>query len=157
MLLLVTVRMQAAPVVRSAPDQDGGATRTTTTTTTSTADSSAATLVSLAKRAAATLALASFLTSAGSVGEAAFSSPMAGGGTGRSTGGVLVAPAFAELEPLPLKSYSEEFSSALAPVNTVRGKSWCSFTVIVEVFATPQDRHYTELACVRNEQAVKTT
>ena len=33
-----------------------------------------------------------------------------------------VSPAFAELEPLPLKSYSEEFSSALAPVNSVRGE-----------------------------------
>lgn len=40
----------------------------------------------------------------------------AGGMTG------LVAPAFAELDPLQTKSYSEEFSSGLAPVNTVRGE-----------------------------------
>lgn len=65
------------------------------------------------------LALASFLTSAAAVVEVAVSPRMAGIGTG---GGTLVAPAYAELEPLPLKSYSEEFSSGLAPVNTVRGK-----------------------------------
>lgn len=109
---------QAAPASRSAPEQDGCAIYPPAAATTA-SSAAADTLVSLGKRAVATLALASFLTSAVSVGEAAFSSPTAGTGPGR---GAFVAPAYAELEPLPLKSYSEEFSSALAPVNTVRGK-----------------------------------
>lgn len=81
--------------------------------------------MSLAKQALATVALAAVFTSVGFVGEGAFSPPTgsgAGAGAGVGSGAGFVAPAYAELEPLPLKSYSEEFSSGLAPVNTVRGK-----------------------------------
>ncbi len=112
---------QAAPAPRRAPYQDDVlATRATAAipTTTAAATTSAAalaTLVPRAKRALTTAALAVVLASAAvSVGEVA-------GGAGAGGGGI-VAPAFAELEPLPLKSYSDEFSSGLAPVNTVRGK-----------------------------------
>ncbi|CAM9138749.1 unnamed protein product, partial [Scytosiphon promiscuus] len=80
----------------------------------------AAKLVSFARKTVVTVALAAVLTPAVFLGEVAFSPPTAGKGAG--AGAVTaVAPAFADLEPLPLKSYSEEFSSGLAPVNTVRG------------------------------------
>lgn len=103
---------QAAPAPRGAPHQDESiATRATATTACGPAFAS---LGPLAKRVLTTAALVAVLAStAVYVGEVAGG---AGGGEG------LVAPAFAELEPLPLKSYSEEFSSGLAPVNTVRGK-----------------------------------
>lgn len=116
-----------APALRRDSDEETTAVVRTpppTTTTTTTP----ATFTSLAKQALATVALAAVFTSAGFVGEGAFSPPMTGTGAGASAGagagaGVrFVSPAFAELEPLPLKSYSEEFSSGLAPVNTVRGK-----------------------------------
>ncbi|CAB1098542.1 unnamed protein product [Ectocarpus sp. CCAP 1310/34] len=87
--------------------QDTNAVTTTTT---------AETVVSLARQALATVALAAALTPAVFIGEVTVSPLLAGkGGVPPPTS------AFAELEPLPLKSYSEEFSSGLAPVNTVRG------------------------------------
>ncbi|CAN0395883.1 unnamed protein product, partial [Ectocarpus fasciculatus] len=87
--------------------QDGNAVTTATT---------AETFVSLARQALATVALAALLTPAVFIGEVTVSPLLAGkGGVAPPTA------AFAELEPLPLKSYSEEFSSGLAPVNTVRG------------------------------------
>lgn len=69
-----------------------------------------------ARRSLATIALAVALTPA--VFIAGLALPLSGGG---EKGGAGIAPAFAELEPLRLKSYSEEFASGLAPVNTVRG------------------------------------
>ncbi|CAN0254155.1 unnamed protein product [Ectocarpus sp. 13 AM-2016] len=88
--------------------QDSNAVTTTTT---------AETVVSVARQALATVALAAVLTPAVFIGEVTISPLLAGKG-----GVAPPSPAFAELEPLPLKSYSEEFSSGLAPVNTVRGE-----------------------------------
>ena len=69
------------------------------------------------KRTLAKIALAAILTPAVLIGVTALPlAGVAGAGVGA------VAPAYAELEPLPLKSYSEEFSSGLAPVNSVRGE-----------------------------------
>lgn len=68
------------------------------------------------KQTLAKIALAAILTPAVFIGGMALPPVgVAGAGVGA------VAPAYAELEPLPLKSYSEEFSSGLAPVTSVRG------------------------------------
>lgn len=76
----------------------------------------APTATSRAKEILARIGLAALLAPAVFIGGMALPSLSPAGGAG------LIAPAFAELEPLQLKSYSEEFSSGLAPVNTVRGE-----------------------------------
>ncbi|CAN0138525.1 unnamed protein product [Ectocarpus sp. 12 AP-2014] len=104
--------------------QDSNAVTTTTT---------AETVVSMARQALATVALAAVLTPAVFIGEVTVSPLLVGkGGVAPPTS------AFAELEPLPLKSYSEEFSSGLAPVNTVRGL-WRTRETRNDGSALPQD------------------